>query len=123
MGYIPYESIGITVAVIAVALAFIVLTWNAVKAIREWRQALGKQTAEAIADLKKRVSSLEECCEEVHGKLQCDWQFQQDEKEFNVLVLEAIGQLLKHATDGDDVDGLRDVDRRINKYLLEQSQK
>ena len=123
MGYIPYESIGITVAVIAAALAFIVLTWNAVKAIREWRLALGKQTADAIADHETRIKSLESCCEEVHGKLDSDWQFQQDETEFNVLILEAMGQLLHHAIDGDDVDGLKDVDRRINKYLLEQSQK
>lgn len=123
MTYIPYESLGITAAVIAAALAFIVLTWNAVKAIREWRIALGKQTADAIADHESRIKALESCCEEVHGKLASDFEFQKEEKEFNVLMLEAIGQLLKHATDGDDIEGLRDVDKRINKYLLEQSQK
>lgn len=123
MGYIPYESIGVTVAVIAAALAFVVLAWNAVKAIREWRLALGKQTADAIADHEKRIKNLEQCCEEVHGKLASDFEFQKEEKEFNVLMLEAIGQLLKHATDGDDIDGLREVDKRINKYLLEQSQR
>ena len=123
MQYIEFSEIGTTFAVIAAALAFVVLAWNAIKAIREWRQALGKQTADAIADHEGRIKALEACCKEVHGKLDSDWQFQQDEKEFNVLMLEAIGQLLKHATDGDDVDGLRDMDRRINKYLLEQSQK
>ena len=123
MQYVPYESLGITAAVIAAALAFVVLAWNAVKAILDWRKLAGKQTADKLADHESRIKSLEDCCEEVHGKLNSDFQFQQDEKEFNVLMLEAIGQLLRHSIDGDDVEGLKAMDERINLYLIKQIQK
>ena len=121
--YLTFDEVGITIAVIAVALTFIVLTWNAVKAIHDWRQMARKPDEDRLEDHEKRIKRLEECCDEVRGKLQSDWQFQEEEKEFNVIMLEAVGQLMKHALDGNDKDGLKAADEKIDKYLREKSQR
>ena len=121
--YIQFNEIGVTFAVIVAAMTFVVLTWNAVKAIMDWRALAKKPTTDTIADHEQRIAALESCCEEVHGKLKSDWDFQQDEKDFNLIMLEAVGQLMKHALDGNDTDGLREVDEKIDKYLREKSQR
>ena len=128
--YLTFDEVGITVAAIGIAMAFIVLTWNAVKAIKEWIASLKKpendrinDNEETLEDHERRITHLEECCTEVRGKLDSDWQFQQEEKEFNVLMLESIKQLLKHSLDGNDKDGLKDMENRINLYLMDQLKK
>lgn len=121
--YLTFDEVGITIAVIAVALTFIVLTWNAVKAIHDWRLMARKPDEDRLDDHERRIKSLEECCDEVRGKLDRDWQFQEEEKEFNVLILEAVSQLMKHALDGNDRDGLKLADEKIDKYLREKSQR
>lgn len=118
--YLAFDEIGITVAVIAVALAFVVLVWNAVKAIHDWRNLAKKPTADRIEDHEKRITTLEECCHEVRGKLASDWEFQQEEKEFNMLMLESIRELLKHSLDGNHTNGLVDAASKIEKYMLQQ---
>ena len=119
--YLTFDEVGITVAVIAVALAFIVLVWNAVKAIHDWRMFAKKPTDDIIADHEKRIAHLEECCSEVRTKLQNDWEFQQDEVEMNRLLLKSIKQLLKHSIDGNDTKGLVDMENEIDSYLLEHA--
>ena len=121
--YLTFDEVGITVAGIAVALAFVVLVWNAVKAIHDWRSMVKKPTDDRIDDHERRIKNLEECCDEVRGKLQNDWEFQTEEKEFNVIMLEAVGQLMKHALDGNDTDGLKAADEKIDRYLREKSQR
>lgn len=128
--YIQFDEIGITFGVVAVAMTFIVLTWNVSKAIQDWRARSRKPTDDRIGEVEhkaddheRRITNLEECCEEVRGKLKSDWDFQQDEKDFNLIMLEAVGQLMKHALDGNDTDGLREVDEKIDKYLREKSQR
>ena len=123
MEYITYDQLAITVMVIAGVLAFIVLVGNAVKTMHEWRVQARKPVDGTLADHEQRITHLEECCTEVRGKLQSDWQFQQDEKEFNLIMLEAVGQLMKHALDGNDTDGLKAADEKIDKYLREKSQR
>lgn len=126
--YLAFDEIGITVAVIAVALAFVVLVWNAVKAIHDWRALAKKPTTdriedheERIKDHDKRITNLEKCCEEVHGKLDNDWEFQQAEVEMNRLLLKSIKQLLKHAIDGNDTAGLESVESEIDDYLMKKT--
>lgn len=121
--YLTFDEVGITVAGIAVALAFVVLVWNTVKAIHDWRSMVKKPTDDRIDDHERRIKSLEDCCDEVRGKLQNDWEFQTEEKEFNVIMLEAVGQLMKHALDGNDTDGLKAADEKIDRYLREKSQR
>ncbi len=128
--YIQFSEIGVTFAVIVAAMTFVVLTWNAVRAILDWRTLAKKPTDDRMSeqdgridDHEKRITALESCCEEVHGKLKADWDFKQEEKEFNVIMLEAVGQLMKHALDGNDTDGLKAADEKIDKYLREKSQR
>lgn len=117
--YIAFDEIGITFAVIAVALTFIVLTWNAVKAIKDWRNEMRKPTDDRIDDHEKRISHLEGCCEEVRGKLANDWEFQQSATEMNRLLLLSVKQLLKHSIDGNDTEGLAEMEEKIDLYLVE----
>lgn len=119
--YLTFDEVGITIAVIAVALAFVVLVWNAVKAIHDWRQLAKKPTADRIEDHEQRIARLEECCSEVRGKLESEWQFQQDEMEMNRLVLKSIKQLLKHSLDGNDKEGLKRMEDEIDGYLLDHA--
>lgn len=121
--YIQFSEIGVTFAVIVAAMTFVVLTWNAVKAIIDWRTLAKKPTDDRIDDHEQRITHLEECCSEVRGKLVNDWKFQEEEKEFNIIMLEAVGQLMKHALDGNDTDGLKAADEKIDKYLREKSQR
>lgn len=119
--YLAFDEVGITVAVVATAFAFIVLTWNAVKAIHDWRQLAKKPTTDRIEDHERRISHLEGCCSEVQSKLQNDWQFQQDETEMNRLMLKSIKQLLKHSLDGNDTQGLKHMEDEIDTYLLDHA--
>lgn len=120
--YFPYEHLGVTAAVFVAALAFLVLTWNAVKAIHDWRVLARKPTADRIEDHEKRITYLEGCCADVTGKLQNDWQFQQDETEMNRLMLKSIKQLLKHSIDGNDTRGLKAMEDEIDNYLVDHAQ-
>lgn len=120
--YLAFDEIGITVAVICVALAFVVLVWNAVKAIHDWRSMARKPTDERIEDHERRIKALEDSYKEAAIKLQSDWEFQQDEVEMNRLMLKSIKQLIKHSLDGDDVDGLKNMEAEIDGYLLEHAQ-
>ena len=126
--YIEFSQVGITLAVIAIACGFVKLVWDAVKAIHDWRLSLSKPTDDRIAeangridDHETRIAYLEGCCEEVHGKLNADWQFQQDEIEMNRLLLRSIKQLLKHSIDGNDTEGLAEMEGAIDAYLIDHA--
>ena len=126
--YIEFSQVGITLAVIAIACGFVKLVWDAVKAIHDWRTSLSKPTDDRIAeangridDHEERIAYLEGCCEEVHGKLTADWQFQQDEIEMNRLLLRSIKQLLKHSIDGNDTEGLAEMEGAIDAYLIDHA--
>lgn len=121
VSYLTFDEVGITIAVIAVALAFIVLTWNAVKAIHDWRGLAKKPTADRIEDHEHRIVRLEECCEEVRGKLQNDWKFQQDSIAVNQLMLKSIKRLLQHSIDGNDTAKLLEMEQEIDNYLLKHA--
>ena len=118
MSYIAYDQLGITAAVMCAALAFVVLVWNAVKAIHDWRALAKKPTAEKLEDHEKRIANLEKRYDEVHGKLENDWEFQQAEVEMNQLLLKSIKQLLQHGVDGNDTAGLRAMEKEIDNYLI-----
>ena len=120
--YLAYDEVGITVAVIAIALAFVVLVWNAVKAIHDWRLLAKKPTSDILDDHERRIKILEECCKDVHSKLDSDWEFRKDEVEINKLMLRSIKHLLQHQIDGNDVEKLKSMEQEIDDYLLEHAQ-
>lgn len=118
VSYLTFDEVGITIAVIAVALAFIVLTWNAVKAIHDWRSLAKKPTADRIEDHEQRITHLEECCTEVMGKLESDYKWQKDASDMNKLMLRSIKHLIQHAVDGNDTKKLEAMEQEIDDYLL-----
>lgn len=120
--YLAFDELGVTMSVIAVALAFVVLVWNAVKAIHDWRTLAKRPTAEKIRNHEERISTLEGCCTDVQGKLESDWQFQQDETEMNRLMLKSIKQLLSHSLDGNNTQGLKEMEAEIDGYLIKHIQ-
>lgn len=126
--YIQFSEIGVTFAVIVAAMTFVVLTWNAVRAILDWRALAKKPTVDhmseqdgRIDDHEERIEKLESCCEEVRGKLKADWDFQQDEMEMNQLMLKSIKRLLQHAVDGNDTSKLVEMEQEIDDYLLQHT--
>ena len=119
--YLTFDEVGITVAVIGIALAFVVLVWNAVKAIHDWRTMARRPTAETLADHELRIKKLESCCDEVRGKLQADWEWQQQEREMNSLVLRSIKHLLQHEVDGDDTAALVQMEAEIDNWLFDHA--
>lgn len=131
--FLPYDDIGITIGVLGIALAFIVLVWNAVKAIKEWRQMANKPLThvqeqlntiqpQIIPNLGVRLESIEKRLAEHDTKLAKDWEFQQDETEFNKLMLKAIKQLLAHEIDDNDKEGLVNMEKEIDDFLLRRAQ-
>ena len=127
--FLAFNEIGVAFAVIAIACGFIKLVYDATKAIHDWRLSLKRPTDDRIGEVEKRlqddedrITKLECCCEEVHGKLNADWQFQQDETEMNRLMLKSIKQLLKHSIDGNDTQGLKAMEDEIDGYLLDHAQ-
>lgn len=121
MNYIGYDELGITAAVIAAALAFLVLTWNSVKAIRDWREMAKKPTADKIADHERRIVKLEDCCADVHAKLENDWEFRNSELEFNKLMLRSVKHLLAHEIDGNDTAALQQMEAEIDNWLFDHA--
>lgn len=119
--YLTFDELGITVAVIGIALAFVVLVWNAVKAIRDWRQLARKPTDDRMDDHERRIAHLEACCEEAREKLAGDWQFRQDEAEFNKLMLRSIKHLLQHEIDGNDTKALQQMEAEIDNWLFDHN--
>lgn len=125
VSYLTFNEVGVTIAVIAVAMTFIVLTWNAVKAIREWLASAKKPTDDRlqedesrIEDHEQRITHLEECCDEVQGKLLSDFKWQKDASEMNTLMLRSIKHLIQHAVDGNDTAKLKQMEQEIEDYLF-----
>ena len=116
--YLTFDEVGITIAVIGIALAFLVLVWNAVKAIHDWRQLARRPTVDTLADHGARIHKLEERAEEVDRKLDGDWKFRQSAMEMDRLTLSAIRCLLRHGIDGNDVGKLKKMDEEIDNYLV-----
>ena len=126
MEYIAFNEVGVTIACLAGAFTFVVLTWNAIKAIKEWIASLREptneridETVEQVKDHEERITHLEECCSEVKGKLASDWQFQKEQTEVNKIVLKSLKSLLQHAVDGNDTKKLEQREQEIDKFLLD----
>lgn len=117
--YIQFNEIGVTFAVIVAAMSFVVLSWNAVKAILDWRAMAKKPADDKMADHERRITALEASYKEAAEKLQSDWEFQQDEVEFNKLMLKSIKQLIKHGIDGNNTGGLEEMEKEIDEYLVD----
>lgn len=88
--------------------------------VKFWRYAhkQSDENAEKLADHEKRITTLEECCSEVRGKLASDWEWQQGTDEMNTLLLRSIKHLIQHAVDGNDTKKLEAIEAEIDDYLM-----
>lgn len=125
MYYLAYDDVGRTVAVVILAISSVILVWNFVRAIHDWRVMARKPTSDRleeqdskIEDHERRITILEECCDDVHGKLDADRAWQQASAEKDELMLKSIKQLLKHSIDNNDVNGLKEMESEIDSYLI-----
>ena len=125
MEYLAFNEVGVTIACLSGAFAFVVLTWNCIKAIKEWIASLREPTVErlnegeeVLKNHEQRISAMEGCCTEVQAGIAADRKFQESEIEMNQLMLRAIKQLLKHELDGNDVKGLGTMADEIDTYLV-----
>lgn len=109
------------VLVLMAACALIAAVSGACAAVvKFWRYA-HRQSDDNTAKIQEhelRIAALESCCTEVRGKLQSDWQWQQDASEMNKLMLRSIKHLIEHAVDGNDVSKLKQMEQEIDDYLL-----
>ena len=126
-----YDEVTTTLLIIIGAIAVFNMLTTAIKGWKELRKpdtdlretveehdrAIKSEKA-MVEDHEQRITHLEGCCSDVQGKLANDWQFQQDVGEFHELILLSIKQLLKHGVDGNDKDGLSEMESEIDKYLI-----
>lgn len=122
ISYLPYDHVGITMAVIAIALTFIVLVWNAIKAIHDWRQLARRPTDDTLANHGDRLDRIENRLDGIDKKLAGDWEFRRQTTEMTALLLRSIKHLMQHAVDGNDTESLKEMEREIDNFLLKHMQ-
>lgn len=130
---ITFDELLIVIGVITGVFTFIVLTFNVSKALREWRhirnepidrlaEQLGQIQQQIVPNLSERLSNIEAKLNRHEEKLLADFEFQQDEAEFNKLMLKSIKQLLQHEIDDNNKQGLIDIEKEIDAFLLKRAQ-
>ena len=133
MANITFDELLVVIGVIVGVFTFIVLTFNVSKALREWRhirnepinrleEQVGQIQPQIVPNLGERLQHIEERLAVHDEKLNADWEFQRDEAEFNKLMLKSIKQLLQHEIDDNDKQGLIDMEKEIDEFLLKRAQ-
>lgn len=101
-----FTEIETFVLVLGALLGFIVLIYNAVKAI--------KALTQPMKEISGRLDRVEE-------KLENDWSALQHQGELYKLLLKGVRQLIIHEIDGNDVKNLENLKERIDEYLIENA--
>ena len=119
MGYEQLQAFFIVLLALCALIAAVSGACAAI--VKFWRYAhkQSDENAEKLANHEKRITTLEECCTEVRGKLESDWKWQQDATDMNRLVLKSLKSLLQHEIDGNDKAKLEEREQEIDKYLLD----
>lgn len=101
-------------------LSFVMLVINSFIAIYN----IVQKSKEPTNNLDSRVDNLEKLIDMKFREY--DTYFNRDLRrikkleEGNVVVLEALQALLKHGIDGNDVEAMRDAEKRLSTYLIER---
>lgn len=105
--------------IVAISAAFAVV----LKIIDHFK-APDKKQDERIFILEKRVDKIDERLEEGNKHFEAhDEQMKSLEasmKKSNRLVIESLKVLIEHDVDGNNIEGLKDMNHKIDKYLLEK---
>lgn len=105
MEKLTLEQIRDFVIVLAAILGFIVLVWNAIKAVREWR---------------KPADDLQSWRRDVDTKLNQDHQRLTELENGNRVVCRGILALLSHEINGNSTDKLKASQQEITDYLIDR---
>lgn len=105
MGDLSLEQIRDFVIVLAAILGFVVLLWNAIKAVREWR---------------KPSTDIQAWRRDVDTKLNQDHQRLADLESGNRVVCRGILALLSHEINGNSNDKLKASQQEITDYLIDR---
>lgn len=106
-------------AITATAAAFVVV----LKVIDFFRKP-NKEQDRRISSLEERVNAIDERLEdgnkhfEAHDKQMIE--IETSMKKNNRLVIESLKVLIEHDVDGNNIDSLRQMNHKIDKYLLEK---
>ena len=74
-----------------------------------------KAAKNPVDDLKKRVDDLERKISDSYPRYDSKIEVNEDG---NRVVQRAILELLKHSIDGNNIDGLKDAEKELSKYLI-----
>ena len=105
MGELKLEQIRDFVIVLMALLAFIVLIWNAVKAIREMR---------------KPADDLQSWRRDVDQKLNKDNDRLNDLEKSDRVILRGINAMLSHEINGNSTEKLVESQREITNFLIDR---
>lgn len=110
-----------TIVLLGICALIAAISGASAAVVKFWRYAHKDSEAntEQLADHERRISSLENCCKDVQGKLQSDWRYQQEQTEVNRMVLKSLKSLLQHAVDGNDTDKLEQREQEIDRFLFD----
>lgn len=106
-------------AITATAAAFVVI----LKVIDFFRKP-NREQDRRISSLEERVNAIDERLEdgnkhfEAHDKQMIE--IEASMKKNNRLVIESLKVLIEHDVDGNNIDSLRQMNHKIDKYLLEK---
>lgn len=129
MATVQFDEVTTFVLMLIGVMTFIVLTFNVSQAIRTWKHQ-GKQPLEKLEDkieeiepkiipnLEDRLERIEKTLERHDEKLEGDWEFREETKDFERLMISSMKTLVEHLGDGEEKD-IDELGKELDKYLID----
>ena len=129
MATVQFDDVTTFILMLIGLMTFIVLTFNVSQAVRTWKNQ-GKQPLEKLEDkieeiepkivpnLEVRLSHIEKTVERHEEKLQADWAFREETKDFERLMISSMKTLVEHLGDSEEKD-IDDLGKELDKYLID----
>lgn len=108
-----FDQVGTFFVVLIGLLGFVVLVANVSNVFSSWYS----KHKRPVDDIGSRVESLEHWREDVDKKLDGDWNYRQEQRDFNSLMLKGIDSLVTHAIDKENKDQLVVVQKELGDYM------
>ncbi len=107
-------------AIITISAAMTVI----VKAVEKLRQPNKKQD-ERLDKVEQDIKSIKEHIRDGNHQFYLDAErmgkIETSQKEINIIIIESLQALTKHAIDGNDVESLRESKKRLDDFLTEKA--
>ena len=137
MATVQFDDVTTFILMLIGVMTFIVLTFNVSQAVRTWKNQ-GKQPLEKLEDkieeiepkivpnLEVRLDRIEKTVERHEEKLQADWAFREETKDFERLMIESMKTLIEHSADSKDSketeSGYKELGKKLDRYLIDHHQ-